>query len=185
MTMGLSWHHLPRGYVPFNVQAIGSDIVVTYALHQAGSARETDGPGLGYVNIYSSTGQLLQRLDHGDWLNAPWGVALAPLDFGSFSHDLLIGQFAGGGATESSGYIAAYDIATGQFKGLVRDAGGTPLAINGIWALSPGNVSPGNADPAAAPAAQIYFTAVQNNGSSGLFGYLTAVSAELTEGNAQ
>jgi uncharacterized protein (TIGR03118 family) len=178
-------NRLPRGYVPFNVEAIGNDIVVTYALHQEGSARETDGPGLGYVNIYSSTGQLLRRLEHGDWLNAPWGVALAPLDFGSFSHDLLIGQFAGGGATESSGYIAAYDVATGQFKGLLRDANGAPLAINGVWALSPGNVNPSNADAAAAPAAQIYFTAVQNSGSGGLFGYLTAVSPELTEGNAQ
>jgi uncharacterized protein (TIGR03118 family) len=137
------------------------------------------------VNIYSATGRLLRRLEHGDWLNAPWGVALAPLDFGGFSHSLLIGQFAGGGDTQSSGYIAAYDIVTGQFKGLLQDAGGTPLAINGIWSLSPGNVSPSNADAAAAPAAQIYFTAVRNQGSGGLFGYLTAVSAELTEGSAQ
>jgi hypothetical protein len=72
---------LPYGYVPFNVQAIGNDIVVTYALHEAGSLRETDGPGLGYVDIYSATGHLLRRLEHGDWLNARWGVTLAPLDF--------------------------------------------------------------------------------------------------------
>jgi hypothetical protein len=110
---------------------------------------------------------------------------LAPLDFGNFSHDLLIGQFAGGGDTESSGFIAAYDLATGQFEGLLRDASGNSLAINGIWALSPGNVSPSNADAAAAPAAQMYFTAGPNHGTGGLFGYLTAVSAELTEGNAQ
>ena len=71
--------------MPFNVQAIGNDIVVTYALHQGGSPFETDGPGLGYVDIYTSTGRLLRRLQHGDWLNAPWGVALAPLDFGRFS----------------------------------------------------------------------------------------------------
>jgi len=103
---------LPRSYVPFNVQAIGNDIVVTYVLHEDGSRFETDGPGLGFVDIYTSTGELLQRLEHGDWLNAPWGVALAPLDFGRFSHDLLIGQFAGGGDSESSGFIAAYDLAT-------------------------------------------------------------------------
>src|SRR5712675_2929324 len=52
---------LPPGYVPFNVQAIGNDIVVTYVLHQQGSPFETDGPGLGFVDIYSSTGQLLRR----------------------------------------------------------------------------------------------------------------------------
>jgi len=71
--------NLPRGYVPFNVQAIGNDIVVTYALHMEGARFETDGPGLGFVDIYSSTGRLLRRLEHGDWLNAPWGVALARL----------------------------------------------------------------------------------------------------------
>jgi len=176
---------LPKFYVPFNVQAIGNNIVVTYVLHEEGSRFETDGPGLGFVDIYSSTGQLLQRLEHGDWLNAPWGVALAPLDFGRFSHDLLIGQFAGGGDTESSGFIAAYDLATGKFDGLLEDASGKPLAINGIWALSPGNVSPANSDAAGAPAAEIFFTAGPNHGSGGLFGYLTAVSTELTEGNSQ
>jgi uncharacterized protein (TIGR03118 family) len=176
---------LPNGYVPFNVQAIGNDIVVTYALHEEGSQFETDGPGLGFVDIYSSSGQLLQRLEHGDWLNAPWGVALAPLDFGRFSHDLLIGQFAGGGDTQSSGFIAAYDMTTGKFDGLLQDASGKPLAINGVWALSPGNVSPNNNDAAAAPAAQVYFTAGPNHTTGGLLGYLTAVSAELTEGNDQ
>jgi uncharacterized protein (TIGR03118 family) len=177
--------NLPPDYVPFNVQTIGNDIVVTYALHQGAARFETDGPGLGFVNIYSSTGILLRRLEHGDWLNAPWGVALAPLDFGRFSHDLLIGQFAGGGDTQSSGFIAAYDLATGKFDGLLQDANGKPLAINGVWALSPGNVSPNNSDAAAAPAAQMYFTAGPNHGSGGLLGYLTSVSTELTEGNDQ
>jgi uncharacterized protein (TIGR03118 family) len=139
---------------------------------------------LGYVDIYSSSGKLLRRLEHGSWLNAPWGVALAPLDFGRFSHDLLVAQFAGGGDTESSGLIAAYDMATGAFDGLLQDATGKPLTIQGIWAISPGNVSPGNNDAAASPAAQMYFTAV-TKGPGGLFGYLTAASADLTEGNDQ
>ena len=49
---------------------------------------------------------------------------------------LQIGQFAGGGDTQSSGFIAAYDLATGKFDGLLEDAGGNPLAINGIWSIS-------------------------------------------------
>lgn len=177
---------LPRDFVPFNVQAIGNDIVVTYALHQEGNPRETDGPGFGYVDVFSSDGQLLQRLEHGDWLNAPWGVALAPLDFGTFSHELLIGQFAGGGTTEGSGTIAAYDLATGKFIGLVEDATGKPLAINGLWAISPANsAAAGSYDPAGAPASELYFTAGPSNGTGGLFGYLKAVPTELTVGNDQ
>jgi uncharacterized protein (TIGR03118 family) len=178
-------NNLPRDFMPFNVQNIGNDIVVTYALHQPGEPFETDGPGMGYVDIYSTSGRLLQRLEHGNWLNAPWGVALAPLDFGRFSHQLLVGQFAGGGTTESSGNIAAYDLATGKFDGLLQDANGAPLSINGIRALSPSNVAPANADPDEAPAAEVYFTAGPNNRTGGLFGYLNAVSTDLTEGNAQ
>jgi uncharacterized protein (TIGR03118 family) len=178
---------LPRNFVPFNVQAIGNDIVVTYVLHKDGAQFETDGPGLGYVDIYSSSGRLLRRLQHGAWLNAPWGIALAPLDFGRFSHDLLIAQFAGGGTTQSSGFIAAYDLSTGKLDGLLQDATGKPLSIPGIWAISPGNVSPANSDPAKAPAAEIYFTAltISNTGAGGLFGYLTADPAELIKGNDQ
>lgn len=176
---------LPRDFVPFNVQAIGNDIVVAYALHEGRQATETDGPGLGFVDIYSSSGELLRRLEHGNWLNAPWGIALAPTDFGRFSHDLLIGQFAGGGTTESSGLIAAYDLATGRLDGLLEDATGAPIAINGLWDISPGNASPGDYNATSAPAAELYFTAGPNHGSGGLFGYLTAVSAELLKGNDQ
>ena len=177
---------LPRNFVPFNVQAIGNDVVVTFVLHQEGNPLETDGPGLGYVDIFSSDGQLLKRLEHGDWLNAPWGVALAPLDFGVLSHDLLIGQFAGAGSTDGSGTIAAYDLATGKFLGLVQDATGKTLSINGLWALSPGNsASAGSYDPAGAPGSELYFTAGPNHGTGGLFGYLKPVSTELTVGNDQ
>jgi uncharacterized protein (TIGR03118 family) len=177
---------LPQYFVPFNVQTIGNDIVVTFVLHQEGNPLETDGPGLGYVDIFSSDGQLLKRLEHGDWLNAPWGVALAPLDFGVFSHDLLIGQFAGAGTSDGSGTIAAYDLATGKFIGLVQDATGKALSISGLWALSPANsASTGSYDPAGSPASELYFTAGPNHGTGGLFGYLKPVSTELTVGNDQ
>lgn len=179
-------NRLPRFYVPFNVQAIGNDIVVTYVLHLPGQQLETDGPGLGYVDVYSSKGKLLNRLEHGDWLNAPWGVALAPLDFGRFSHDLLVAQFAGGGTSESSGYIAAYDLATGKFDGLLEDASGKPIVINGIWAISPANSATASSyDTTGAPASELYFTAGPNQGTGGLFGYLKPVATELIQGNAQ
>lgn len=184
---------LPRNYVPFNVLTIGNDLVVTYALHFAGNPFETPGPGLGYVDIYSSDGRLLRRLEHGDWLNAPWGIALAPLDFGKFSHRLLISNFAAGGTTQSAGFISAYDLATGKFEGLLEDTSGKPLAINGIWGISfanPAGASPTNPvsasyDPDEAPAAQLYFAAGPNQGTAGLFGYLTPLPAEQVQGNDQ
>jgi uncharacterized protein (TIGR03118 family) len=178
---------LPPNYIPYNVQAIGDNIVVTYAYLPKGAGFPEGGLGLGYVDVYSASGHLKLHLDHGDWLNAPWAVALAPTDFGAFSHDLLIGNFANGhgGASDFSGTIAAYDLVTGHYKGQLEDAKGQPLAIQGLWALSPGNVSPANLDASAAPSAAIYFTAGPNGGSEGLFGYLTAVSTDLVQGNDQ
>jgi uncharacterized protein (TIGR03118 family) len=177
---------LPPNYVPFNVQTIANNIVVTYVLHQQGQALETDGPGLGYVDIFTTKGRLIQRLEHGDWLNAPWGVALAPQDFGAFSHDLLIGQFAGGGTTQGSGTIAIYDLVTGQFKGLLQDANGNTIAINGLWDISTANNSAaGSYDPAGAPGSELYFTAGPNHGTGGLLGYLKPAATDLTEGNDQ
>jgi uncharacterized protein (TIGR03118 family) len=177
---------LPPHFVPFNVQTVGNDIVVTYALHQQGQPFETDGPGLGYVDIFTADGRLIQRLEHGDWLNAPWGVALAPQDFGAFSHDLLIGQFAGGGTTQGSGTIAIYDLVTGQFKGLLQDVNGNTIAINGLWDISPANNSAaGSYDSAGSPGSELYFTAGPNKGTGGLFGYLKPAAADLTEGNDQ
>ncbi len=177
---------LPRNFVPFNVQAVGNDIVVTYALHFAGDPFETPGPGLGYVDIYSSKGKLLRRLEHGDWLNAPWGVTLAPLDFGRFSHHLLVSNFAAGGTTQSAGFISAYDLATGRFDGVLEDASGKPLSINGIWSISTANsATPNSYDPDEAPASELYFTAGPNQATEGLFGYLIPVSSELVQGNSQ
>jgi len=96
----------------------------------------------------------------------------------------LRGQFAGAGTTESSGFIAAYDLASGRFDGLLGDASGKPLAINGIWSLTPANVAP--ADPDEEPASEIYFTALPAaQGTGGLFGYLNAVPTDLIQGSVQ
>lgn len=171
---------LPNGYKPYNVQAIGDSIVVTYTSF-AGM------PGDGYVDIYSPSGYLKMHLDHGEWLNGPWGIALAPTDFGTFSHALLIGNFAedGTNAAEYNGTIAAYDLATGKYLGELENSRGKWISIPGLWALSPGNVSPANLDAAAAPSAAMYFTAGPNKEQDGLLGYLIAASSDLVQGNDQ
>jgi uncharacterized protein (TIGR03118 family) len=176
---------LPDRYVPFNVATIGNDIVVAYALHEPGQVHETDGAGLGYVAVFSSEGRLLHQLEHGDWLNAPWGVALAPHDFGAYSHALLVGQWGGGSTADNGGTIAAYDLATGRYLGGLLDPTGAPLAINGVWGIGAGNASPSDYDTAGSPGGELYFAAGPNHGTGGLFGYVKPVATELIEGNDQ
>jgi hypothetical protein len=71
---------------------IGGDLYVTFAQQEAAKHDENDGAGLGYVDVFSPRGELLRRFEHGDWLNASWGLALASGDFGNYSHDLLGGS---------------------------------------------------------------------------------------------
>jgi uncharacterized protein (TIGR03118 family) len=160
----------PPGYAPFNIQNIGGNLYVTYAHQDAARHDEVDGAGLGFVDVFSPSGRLLRRLQHGDWLNAPWGVAMAPSDFGIYSHDLLVGQFG-------SGQIAVYDPVTGRFLDLLRDASNNPIVIGGVWSLSFGSGGTSGS------ATSLYFTAGSDNEQHGLFGTLTPVENPL--GNAQ
>jgi uncharacterized protein (TIGR03118 family) len=86
---------IPRDFAPFNVQAIGPNVYVTYAKQDDFKHDPLGGAGLGFVDVFSSHGKLLARLQHGDWFNAPWGVVLTPADFGELSHTLLVGSFRG------------------------------------------------------------------------------------------
>ena len=88
---------LPAGDAPFNVQLIGSKLVVAYAKQDAAKHDDVPGQGFGYVDIYDTAGNLSLRLAHTVYLNAPWGVALAPSNFGGLSNDLLIGNFGNEG----------------------------------------------------------------------------------------
>jgi len=152
---------LPRGFAPFNIQNIGGALYVTFA-RQGSGGDEVHAPGLGRVDVFDANGVLLKRLDHGPWLNAPWGVALAPAGFGFFSNHLLVGNFG-------SGTIAAYDLASGRFDGFVRSANNRVLVIDGLWALRFGNTG------AAAPPTTLFFTAGPDDEHHGLFGTLTPV----------
>jgi len=162
---------VPAGYSPFNIQNVGGNLVVTFAKKEATGDDEEHGPGLGYVSIFDTNGKLLLRLQHGNFLNAPWGVALAPNDFGVFAHEYLIGNFG-------DGRINAFNALTGAFKGTLLNAAGNPIFISGLWALGFGN----NAN--AGSATELFFTAGPHDESDGLFGKLTPVAGE-GRGNTQ
>jgi len=154
---------VPADYAPFNVQAIGGSLYVTFAQREAGSIDEVHGPGRGFVAVFSPDGTLQQRLRWGAWFNAPWGVALAPADFGGFGGRILVGQFG-------SGKIAAFDAASGEFVGMVRGAHGEALMIDGLWALQFGNGA------SAGPANTLFFTAGSDDEAHGLFGTITPLA---------
>jgi len=161
--------NVPWDYAPFNVQAIGEEIYVTYAKQDTEKIDEIAGLGRGLVTVFSTAGQLKHRLQWGPWMNAPWGVALAPADFGRYSNHILIGQFG-------SGKIVAFDPVDGSFKGYVRNAHNQPLKIEGLWALSFGSGGQSG------PANSLYFTAGPDDETHGLFGVLTAIVDDKSQG---
>jgi uncharacterized protein (TIGR03118 family) len=162
--------HNMRGFSPFNIQNVGGSLVVTYAKKEKGSNDEAHGPGLGAVAIFNPFGRLIQRLDRGPFLNAPWGVAEAPSDFGTFSHRLLIGNFG-------DGTINAFNPISGEFEGKLLDANGAALWIDGLWALSFGSNGPSGS------AIELYFTAGPNDEGDGLFGKIAPAAAEQRGNN--
>ena len=152
---------IPNTFSVLNIQLINDALYVTYAPKDL--FLKLGGRGQGFVDVFNVNGELLMRLHHGFWMDAPWGVTLAPKDFGKLSDHILVGMFG-------SGQIAAFDTKHGNFHGLMRGPEGHPITMGtGLWGLGFGNGS------AAGPANALYFAAdfAFNGGLHGLFGTLT------------
>ena len=156
---------IPAGFAPFNVQNIGGSLFVTYAKQDGPRHDDVPGDGLGYVDIFSPAGKLQGRLQHGPWMNAPWGVVWTPRDFGEFSNTILVGNFG-------SGWIAAFNGFTREFIGFMKNPDNSLVTIDGLWSLTFGNGG------GAGPSTTLYFAAGINDEQDGLFGTLTPVKAE-------
>jgi uncharacterized protein (TIGR03118 family) len=152
---------LPAGLVPFNIQNIGGNLYVTYASLGPGG---TPLPG-GVVSEFDANGNFIKRIATGGPLSAPWGIVLAPSNFGSFSNDFLIGNFG-------NGEILAYDATSDLFLGTLNDTNGQPLVNDHLWALETRAVGSGF-DPNA-----VYFSAGINSEADGLFGQINAITPE-------
>jgi uncharacterized protein (TIGR03118 family) len=165
--------HLSPGFAPFNIQNIGGNLYVAYAKQDQAKTFVTSGAGLGFVDVFSPQGSLLLRLQHGNWFNAPWGLTLAPSDFGTFSHRILVGQFG-------SGEILAFDAVTGQFQGKLNDQNNQVIAMTGLWGLAFGA-----GDQTSGAANTLFFNQGLNGGNDGLFGTLTPIATDIESGNGQ
>jgi uncharacterized protein (TIGR03118 family) len=158
-------HYLPHGYSPFNIQVVGDKLYVMYAKKEGED--EVKGPGLGLVDIYTTSGMFVRRFTTGGTLNAPWGVAMAPASFykddddGDAGPAILVGNFG-------DGRINAYRAKDGKFLGQLS-MHNTPITIDGLWAIS--------FAPSTSPINQnlLYFTAGPDDEQDGLFGYISRI----------
>ena len=165
---GFSDPKIAKGYAPFGIQALNGNIFVTYAKQDAAAKDDVATPGGGFVDEYTTDGTLVARVavagQKNAPLNAPWGLAVAPADWGSFGGDLLVGNFG-------NGRISAYlDRGAGKwvYKGQLKRADGTPIEIDGLWAIAFGNGA------AAGPKDWLYYLSGPNDEANGLFGVITA-----------
>jgi uncharacterized protein (TIGR03118 family) len=123
-----------RGLVPFNATDIGGEVYVTYA-PPGRAAQTTADEGDGAVAIFSESGKLEP---HGVLLGgphtplaAPWGVAIAPDNFGQFSDDLLVGNFS-----FQHSEINAFNLQTHQLEGTIPISPGSGQTPGGLWTLT-------------------------------------------------
>jgi uncharacterized protein (TIGR03118 family) len=165
--------NLPANYAPFNIQAIANgpsgatQIYVSYAMSGTGDAKgtceDTRGAGFGLVNVYDANGKLVTELVKvGGQLNAPWGMALAPADFGTLSGALLV-------ANHADGTINGYDPVKGTWIGTLQTSAG-PFAQDGLWGIAFGNDGSFMGNNLNQPHNTLFFTAGPNKGVNGLYG---------------
>ncbi len=119
---------IPAGFAPFNVQNINGTLFVTYAKQDAQKHTNVGGAGNGYVAMFNLNGSLIANLISQGPLNSPWGMAIAPANFGVFAGALLVGNF-------TDGTINAFNATTGALLGTLNDTAGNPIAIPGLWSL--------------------------------------------------
>jgi uncharacterized protein (TIGR03118 family) len=148
------------GLVPFNVQSINGNIYVTYA--PSGHRAQTMATqGMGAVAIFDENGNFLRMAAVGVPLASPWGLALAPANFGPFSGDLLVGNFSYGVSE-----INAFDPLTGAFLGTIPINVGSNMP-GGLWSLEFGTGG-SNGTPNT-----LFFTDGINGEVDGLFGAIS------------
>jgi uncharacterized protein (TIGR03118 family) len=152
----------PDGLAPFNVQNITGLIYVSYAI--PGVEADEAPLGSGFVNVYNADGTFVMRIES-DEFASPWGMAIAPDEFGEFSNALLIGNF-----NDEFGYINAFDPATGEFLGMMLIDETNPLVIPYLWGLAFGNGVLSDDD-------DLYFAAGIGDELHGLFGEIGAAES--------
>ena len=155
------------GLVPFNVKDMNGKVYVTYA--PSGHAADVSAAkGMGALAVFSENGTLESSSFVGDQLASPWGLALAPSNWGKFGGDLLVGNFSFGDSV-----IDALNPTTFAVEGTIaiNDGGQSP---GGLWSLAfGGGGNDGNPDT-------LFITDGLNGEKDGLLASMTAVPEPST-----
>lgn len=157
---------IPSGFAPFGIQNVSGRIVVTYAKQDEDAEDEIAGQGLGFVSVFDADGTFLARIATRGLLNAPWGVALAPPDFGEFGGDLLVGNFGDG---RILAFSTTSDLRRFTPRGVLRGEDHKPIEIDGLWGIGFGNGT------ASGPTNALYFAAGPDDEEHGSFGRIDAL----------
>ena len=163
---------IPAGFVPFGIAAVSGQLYVTYAKQDSAMHDEVTGPGLGYVDVFSMSGEFVTRFASGGTLNAPWGIAVAPSGFGSIAGDVLVGNFGDGTIN-----IYTPSGSVGTFVSQLMVTNGGTLAIPGLWALVFGNGDPDK------PLTTLFYTAGFADQTDGVFGSIGVAAATSAMAN--
>jgi uncharacterized protein (TIGR03118 family) len=110
----------------------------------------------------------LQNFFLSNQLASPWGLALAPSQFGQFAGDLLVGNFS---FVDSE--INAFDPLTGTFMGTIGINTGSAMA-GGLWEIGFG-IGGNNGSPNT-----LYFNDGINGERNGLFAAIAFVPEPFT-----
>jgi uncharacterized protein (TIGR03118 family) len=164
--------NIPAGFAPFGIAALNGNLYVTFAKQDAAKHDEIAGAGLGYVDIFDFSGNLISQFASAGALNAPWGIAVAPAGFGSLQGDVLIGNFGDG----MINIFAPNGTALANSEGPLMSSGGQPFAFPGLWSLVFGN---GDADK---PLTTLFYTAGFADQTDGVFGGITVTSSPTPVG---
>ncbi|WP_291297534.1 TIGR03118 family protein [Elioraea sp.] len=164
----------PALYAPFNIERVtdaarGEEVLIVAYAKLANAAEGEEESTDGFIAKYTLDGELIATSDADGLFNAPWGVALAPAEWGDFDGALLVGNFG-------DGRILALDAETLAFEGFLTEATGAPIVIDGLWDLIFGNgESLGAAD-------RLYFAAGPEEETEGLFGSLAIAETGASVG---
>lgn len=137
------------GMTVYGVSFIKNLVIVTF-----------EGATTGAVDVFSPTGTLLKSIPPTSIMQGPWGLALAPANFGPLSNTLLV-------ANVFDGRINGFSTTTGKLVGTMKDTSGNFISIPGLWAIEFGGGTTANGNTN-----QLFFAAGTAGYATGEFGVI-------------